>query len=104
MSLVETSRFQSNADNLKSDRTHREAREWLRMDVRWLVTEETIESQGTVAGRAILPPGIGGKHALHRHPNARKWEYVNFGTGIKHVGDGSLVACAGEIAFIPESV
>ena len=100
----EESRFKINPGSFKSDRTLREDRGWLKMDVRWLVTERTIGSEETVVGRTILPPGVGAKHALHRHPNAEEWEYVIFGTGIKHVGDESFIVRAGEIAFIPKNV
>ena len=57
----------------------------------------------TVVGRTILPPGVGSKHALHRHPNAEEWEYVLHGTGIKHVGDESFYMRPGDVAFIPRN-
>jgi quercetin dioxygenase-like cupin family protein len=74
------------------------------MDVRWMVTDKTIGSESTVVGRTIMPPGVGAKHALHRHPNAEEWEYIVFGTAIKHVGDDTFILRAGEIAFIPRNV
>jgi quercetin dioxygenase-like cupin family protein len=104
LKLVEKSRYKLDPDDFKSDRTLREDRGWLKMDVRWLITDKTIGSEETVVGRTILPPGVGAKHALHRHPNAEEWEYVIFGTGIKHVGDESFIVRAGEIAFIPKNV
>src|SRR4249920_3134706 len=74
------------------------------MDVRWLVTEKTVGSEMTVVGRTILPPGIGARHALHRHSNAEEWEFIIHGTGIKHVGDDTFIIRAGELAFIPRNV
>ena len=89
--LKETSRYKLNPGDFKSDRTLREDRGWLKMDVRWVITDRNTNSEHTVVGRTILPPGVGSMHALHRHPNAEEWEYVVHGVGIKHVGDESFV-------------
>jgi mannose-6-phosphate isomerase-like protein (cupin superfamily) len=99
----ETSRYKYNPGNQKSDKTLREDRGWLKMDVRWVVTEANADSTMTVVGRTILPPGVGSQHALHRHPNAEEWEYILHGTGIKHVGDESFYVRPGDIAFIPRN-
>ena len=99
---TETSRHKFNPGNVKSDRTLREDRGWLKMDVRWVITEKNANSEHTVVGRTILPPGVGSMHALHRHPHAEEWEYVIHGTGIKHVGDDSFYVRPGDIAFIPK--
>jgi uncharacterized RmlC-like cupin family protein len=40
------------------------------MDVRWLVTSETVGATETVFGVTIFPPGA--KHELHRHPNLQE--------------------------------
>jgi quercetin dioxygenase-like cupin family protein len=104
MKLTENSRYKIDPDNFTSDRTLKEERGWLKMDVRWMVTEQTMGSESTVVGRTILPPGVGAKHALHRHPNAEEWEYIVFGTAIKHVGDDTFILRTGEIAFIPRNV
>ncbi len=100
----EKSRYKLNPGDFKSDRTLREDRGWLKMDVRWVITDRNTESEGTVVGRTILPPGVGSMHALHRHPNAEEWEYVVHGVGIKHVGDELFVIRAGDIAFAPRNV
>jgi quercetin dioxygenase-like cupin family protein len=102
--LKEKSRYKLNPGDFKSDRTLREDRGWLKMDVRWVITDRNTESENTVVGRTILPPGVGSMHALHRHPNAEEWEYVVHGVGIKHVGDESFVVRAGDIAFAPRNV
>jgi hypothetical protein len=86
MKLTEKSRYKIDPDDFASDQTLKEERGWLKMDVRWMVTDKTIGSESTVVGRTIMPPGVGAKHALHRHPNAEQWEYIVFGTAIKHVG------------------
>ncbi|HET7714788.1 MAG TPA: cupin domain-containing protein [Bauldia sp.] len=103
-SPTETSRYKFNPGDVKSDRTLREDRGWLKMDVRWVITEKTAGSEKTVVGRTILPPGVGAEHAIHRHPNAEEWEYVIHGVGIKHVGEDSFYVRAGDIAFIPKDI
>jgi quercetin dioxygenase-like cupin family protein len=74
-------------------------RGWLRMDVRWLVTDETVGSKQTVFGVTIFPPGA--KHEIHRHPNAEEVEYVVSGRGIAYVDDGAVELGAGEALFVP---
>jgi len=103
MAVTETSCFKITPETVKSDKTLREDRGWIKMDVRWLVTEKTIGSELTVIGKTILAPGIGSKHDLHRHPNAEEWEYVIHGKGIKHVGDESFYVETGDVAFVPRN-
>lgn len=101
MAIKETSRFKIDPELVKSDQSLAEDRGWIKMDVRWLITEKTIGSELTVIGKTILAPGIGSKHDLHRHPHAEEWEYVIHGKGIKHVGDESFHFRTGDLAFIP---
>ncbi|MGC4110432.1 MAG: cupin domain-containing protein [Nocardioides sp.] len=75
---------------------------WIDMEVRWLVTAETVGSEQTVVGRTVLKPGS--KHDIHRHPNAEEWEYVVSGSAIKHVGDDSVRLEAGDVVFVPANV
>ena len=42
---TESSRYKFNPGNVKSDRTLREDRGWLKMDVRWVITEKTAGSE-----------------------------------------------------------
>ncbi|MCY4086257.1 MAG: cupin domain-containing protein [Actinomycetia bacterium] len=86
-------------DELPSDDSLTEERGWIDMDVKWLITNETVGSTKTVVGRTVFPPGA--MHDLHRHPNAEEWEYVLKGTGVKHVGQDAIEVKAGEIVFVP---
>ncbi len=104
MTEKETSHFKVVADNVKSDKTLKEERGWHRMDVRWLVTGQNMDSKQTVVGRTIMPPGVKSQHAIHRHPNAEEWEYIISGVARKHVGDETFVLRAGDLAFIPRNV
>jgi quercetin dioxygenase-like cupin family protein len=75
---------------------------WIDMEVRWLVTADTVGSEQTVVGRTVLKPGS--KHDIHKHPHAEEWEYVVSGSAIKHVGDGSVRLEAGDVVFVPADV
>lgn len=104
MTLRETSDFKIDPERFKSDLTLKEDQGWHQMDVRWLVTKETVGSTMTVVGLTRMPPGGRAKHAIHRHPNAEEWEYIIQGTGLKHVGNDSFHLKAGELSFIPRNV
>lgn len=101
MTVTHTSRFKITPETVKYDKTLKEDQGWVKMNVRWLITDKTMGSETTVVGKTILPPGIGSKHDLHRHPNAEEWEYVVHGKGIKHVGDESFYIETGDVAFVP---
>ncbi len=75
---------------------------WVDMEVRWLITNETIGSTQTVVGRTMLKPGS--KHDIHRHANAEEWEYIISGSAIKHVGDDRVDLTAGDVVFVPAGV
>ena len=68
-----------------------------------MVTDKTMGSEMTVVGRTILPPGIGSKHALHRHRNAEEWSTSSTARpSSTSVTTHSL--CGGATAFIPRNV
>ena len=75
---------------------------WIDMEVRWLITAESVGSTQTVVGRTVLKPGS--KHDIHRHPHAEEWEYVLSGSAIKHIGAESVRLAAGDIVFVPADV
>lgn len=75
---------------------------WIDMEVRWLITADTVGSQQTVVGRTVLTPGA--KHDIHRHEFAEEWEYVISGSAIKHIGDESVRLEAGDVVFVPKNV
>lgn len=75
---------------------------WIDMEVRWLITADSVGAEQTVVGRTVLKPGS--KHDIHRHPHAEEWEYVVSGTAIKHVGDEWVRLEAGDVVFVPANV
>lgn len=72
---------------------------WVDMDVRWLVTSETVGSKDSVFGLTVFPPGA--KHDIHRHPHAEEIEYIVSGSGVAQVGDDDVEISAGELVFVP---
>ena len=76
-------------------------RGWLNMDVRWLVTKETVGATKTVFGVTFFPPGA--RHELHRHPHAEEVEYLVSGSGTAYVGDDAIELGAGEAVFVPQN-
>jgi quercetin dioxygenase-like cupin family protein len=76
-------------------------RGWVEMDVRWLVTKESVGAAKTVFGVTLFPPGA--RHELHRHPNAEEVEYLVSGSGIAYVGDDAVELGPGEAVFVPQN-
>jgi quercetin dioxygenase-like cupin family protein len=74
-------------------------RGWIDMDVRWLVTRESVGATRTVFGVTTFPPGS--RHEIHRHPNAEEVEYLVSGRGIAYVGDDAIELGPGEAVFVP---
>ena len=95
-------RYVIHSEEVPRDESLTADRGWIEMDVRWLVTAETVGSTKTVIGRTVLKPGA--KHDIHRHPNAEEWEYIISGSAIKHVGSESVHLGAGDVVFVPADV
>jgi oxalate decarboxylase/phosphoglucose isomerase-like protein (cupin superfamily) len=76
-------------------------RGWLDMDVRWLVTKDTVGASNTVFGITYFPPGS--RHELHRHPNAEEVEYLISGSGVAYVDDDAVEMVAGDAVFVPRN-
>ena len=71
------------------------------MDVRWLVTKDSVGAANTVFGVTLFPPGA--RHELHRHPNAEEVEYLVSGSGIAYIGDDAVALGPGEAVFVPQN-
>jgi quercetin dioxygenase-like cupin family protein len=74
-------------------------RGWVDMDVRWLVTRDSVGAERTVFGVTMFPPGS--RHEIHRHPNAEEVEYLIAGRGVAYVGDDAIELGPGEAVFVP---
>lgn len=84
-----------------ADSTLRAEDGWVDMNVKWLVTEESVGARSTVFGITVFPPGA--RHDVHRHPHAEETEYLVEGQGIARVGDDEVAMAAGDIVFVPEN-
>ena len=74
---------------------------WIDMDVRWLVTRETVGAEQSVFGVTYFPPGS--RHEVHRHPHAEEVEYLIAGEGVARVGDDDVAMVAGDAVFVPRN-
>jgi quercetin dioxygenase-like cupin family protein len=73
---------------------------WVNMNVKFLISRDSVQAQKTVFGITIFPPGA--KHDIHRHPHAEETEYIVEGHGIARVGDDDVAMGPGDIVFVPE--
>src|SRR5438552_2455079 len=77
-----------------SDAALRSEDGWVDMDVRWLLTRETVGAEHSVFGITVFPPGS--KHDIHRHPNVEEFEYLVSGHGIARLGAADVELVPGE--------
>ena len=76
-------------------------RGWLNMDVRWLITKDSVGATNTVFGVTYFPPGS--KHEIHRHPNVEEVEYLISGSGIAYVDEDAVELGPGEAIYVPQN-
>jgi quercetin dioxygenase-like cupin family protein len=72
---------------------------WVDMNVKFLITTDTVNAQQTVFGITVFPPG--GRHEIHRHPHAEETEYIVEGHGVARVGEDDVSIGPGDIVFVP---
>jgi len=71
---------------------------WVNMNVKFLITRETVQAERTVFGVTVFPPAA--MHDIHRHPNAEETEYIVEGQGVARVGDDDVAMGPGDIVFV----
>jgi quercetin dioxygenase-like cupin family protein len=71
---------------------------WVNMNVKFLITRESVGASQTVFGITIFPPGA--RHDIHRHPHAEETEYIVEGHGVARVGDDDVEMNPGDIVFV----
>jgi oxalate decarboxylase/phosphoglucose isomerase-like protein (cupin superfamily) len=74
---------------------------WIDMDVRWIVTRQTVGSDDSVFGVTYFPPGA--RHEIHRHENAEEVEYLLAGEGVARVGEDDVAMGVGDAVFVPRN-
>ena len=85
-------------DTFAPDGTLRAEDGWVNMNVKFLITRETVHAERTVFGVTVFPPGA--MHDIHRHPNAEETEYIVEGHGIARVGADDVEMGPGDIVFV----
>jgi oxalate decarboxylase/phosphoglucose isomerase-like protein (cupin superfamily) len=74
---------------------------WVDMDVRWIVTRETVGADKSVFGITYFPPGA--RHEIHRHENAEEVEHLIAGAGVARVGEDDVAMGTGDTVFVPRN-
>src|SRR3990170_3144950 len=74
---------------------------WVNMNVKFLITSDSVGAHQTVFGITIFPPGA--KHDIHRHPHAEETEYIVEGHGIARVGADDVEMGPGDIVYVREN-
>ena len=87
--------------DVKLSDEHKAEDGWMGMAVQWVITRASGGSERTVFGITTFPPG--GRHDIHRHPNAEEFEYLVSGHGIARVGDADVELGPGEVVFVPKN-
>lgn len=85
-------------DSFAADGTLKAEDGWVDMNVKFLITKDSVGASETVFGITIFPPGA--KHDIHRHPNAEETEYIVEGHGIARVGNDDVEMGPGDIVFV----
>jgi quercetin dioxygenase-like cupin family protein len=85
-------------DSFAPDGSLRAEDGWVNMNVKFLITRETVQAERTVFGVTIFPPGA--MHDIHRHPNAEETEYIVEGHGVARVGADDVAMGPGDIVFV----
>jgi len=86
-------------DSFEADGTLKAEDGWVDMNVKFLISEDSVNSQQTVFGITIFPPGA--RHDIHRHPHAEETEFVVEGRGIARVGSDDVAMGPGDVVFVP---
>ena len=71
---------------------------WLNMDVRWMVTRDTVGAEQSVFGLTYFPPGS--RHEIHRHEGCEEVEYLIAGEGVARVGADDVAMGEGDSVFV----
>ena len=85
-------------DSFAPDGTLRADDGWVDMNVKFLITRDTVQAERTVFGVTIFPPGA--MHDIHRHPHAEETEYIVEGHGVARVGDDDVAMGPGDVVFV----
>ena len=99
MDIHDTHPMKVHVDSFAADGTLKAEDGWVDMNVKFLITDDSVGAQQTVFGITIFPPGA--KHDIHRHPHAEETEYIVEGHGVARVGEDDVAMGPGDIVFVP---
>jgi quercetin dioxygenase-like cupin family protein len=99
MDIHESHPMKVHVESFRSDGSLRAEDGWIDMNVKFLITDDSVGSQQTVFGITIFPPGA--RHDIHRHPNDEETEYIVEGHGVARVGGDDVAMGPGDIVFVP---
>jgi len=97
--IHDTHPMKVHVDSFHADGGLRAEDGWVDMNVKFLITRDSVNAQQTVFGITVFPPGA--KHDIHRHPHAEETEYIVEGHGIARVGNDDVAMGPGDIVFVP---
>jgi quercetin dioxygenase-like cupin family protein len=97
--VLQDHRNKVHVDSFAPDGSLRAEDGWVNMNVKFLISRDSVQAEQTVFGITIFPPGA--KHDIHRHPHAEETEYIVEGNGIARVGDDDVAMSPGDIVFVP---
>ena len=78
----------------------REEQGWHQMDIRFIVTRETVGSTQAAWWRTVFPPGAA--HRKHIHHQSDEILYGICGRGAQGIGDTEVLVEPGVAVFIPK--
>ncbi|MCL4454985.1 MAG: cupin domain-containing protein [Deinococcus sp.] len=73
---------------------------WKKMDIRFLISDETVGTHRVCFWRTVLAPGAA--HEKHRHMNSEEVMYCISGHGAEGIGDQEYELRPGVAVFIPK--
>src|SRR4030067_3660973 len=91
--------FKVNYENVEPDKTLTSNQGWVKMTLRWIITEKTMGSEFGVLGYTIFPPGS--QHAPHVHKDAEEFVMVVKGHGVSSSGELEYEVGPGDVVFVP---
>lgn len=91
-----------NQKNIKPDKTLTDEKGFLKMELRWLLSEHNSPVNKVAIGHTHKYKG--GEHRDHHHTNVEEIIYMLKGEAIERVGDEFVKLKQGDCLFIPKGV
>lgn len=99
MSSAPTKPFRTNIKDVPKVGGLKREEGWIDMQVQFLIDKKTANSERTLVGWTVLPPGASHEH--HRHPNVDEFWIVLKGHGVMYTEKGEEPSGEGDVVFTP---